>query len=135
MNIYVFGNGNLTFEQFKEFYEKPLEIFKDDKKVNFSICDFRGVDTLVMELLKSRTKNVTIFHIGEKPRYLPDQYRTKVSSWEMRGGFIDDESRDLAAILDCTHYLAEDFNSNERRMSGTQRNILKCQEMNKIRIV
>ncbi len=87
-----------------------------------------------MELLKSLNKNVTVFHIGEKPRYLPDKYKTKVAGWKLIGGFQDDESRDLAAIENCTHFIAKDFNSKADRISGTMKNILKCSALNKVEI-
>jgi hypothetical protein len=58
------------------------------KEVEFILCDFRGVDTMTMEFLKCLTAKVTIYHIGENPRYLPDKYRTKVSLWELLGVFL-----------------------------------------------
>ena len=87
------------------------------------MCDYKGVDTLVMELLKSEASKVTVYHIGERPRYLPDKYKTKVSGWKLIGGFETDEARDMAAIESCSHYLAVDFNSDEQRKSGTLKNI------------
>jgi hypothetical protein len=134
MNIYIFGNGNLSFDHFIEYYEKPLRSYLSRKDVSFLVCDFKGVDTLVMELLKCTSSQVTLYHIGERPRYLPDKYRTKVSQWQLKGGFESDEARDLAAIDHCTHYLAVDFNSNAQRKSGTQANIELCQERKKSRI-
>ena len=72
--IYVFGNGNLSFENFKFYYEKEvIEVLKE-QNVSFVICDFKGVDTLTMELLKSSSSNVTVMHIGDKPRYMPYKY-------------------------------------------------------------
>lgn len=135
MKIYIFGNGNLSFRSFKRYYETPLLKYFQNKEVSFLVCDFRGVDTLIMELLKCETGNVSIYHMSEKPRYLPDKYKTKVSNWNMVGGFEDDKSRDLQAIQDCTHFLAVDFNSNEKRKSGTQSNIELCLEMGKINLI
>jgi hypothetical protein len=126
MNIYIFGNGNLSFSDFKKYYEIPLMPFFADANVSFLLCDFRGVDTLAMELLKSITAQVTIFHLGERPRYLPDKYHTKVSAWKLLGGFASDLDRDNAAIDACTHFLAIDFNSSPQRKSGTSQNIETC---------
>ncbi len=134
MNIFIFGNGSISFEHFLRYYQTPLKGYLDNKKINFTVCDFRGTDTLAMELLKTLNKNVTIFHIGEQPRYFPNKYKTKVAEWKLSGGFQDDESRDLAAIENCTHFIAKDFNSKGERISGTMKNILKCRALNKVEI-
>lgn len=134
MKIYIFGNGNIKFSDFEEFYLKPLMKIQIKEVVEFFICDFRGLDTLMMEYLKYQTKNVTILHIGEKPRYIPDKYKTKVSQWKILGKFESDELRDNFGINECTHFIAYDFNSNNKRLSGTKKNIEKCIEVNKIRI-
>ncbi|MEN7549972.1 hypothetical protein AAG747_18750 [Rapidithrix thailandica] len=134
MNIFIFGNGNIRFSDFLEFYEKPLRKYSTQAHVSFSVCDFRGVDILIMELLKSVTQNVTLYHIGERPRYLPDQYKTTVGQWQLCGGFADDRQRDLTAIENCTHFLARDFNSSSQRKSGTLSNIELCEKLDKVRI-
>lgn len=134
MKIYIFGNGNITFQEFLAFYTKPLEKYLTQKQTTFLLCDFRGLDTLMMEYLKSETGKVIIYHIGEKPRYLPDKYKTKVNAWQWIGGFESDSARDKAAIEECTHFLAMDKNSNEKRKSGTLRNMELCEALNKIRI-
>ncbi len=134
MRIYIFGNGNLSFEDYKKYYE---DIINDTLLINttsFIVCDFKGVDTLTMELLKSKSANAAIYHIGQKPRYFPDIYKTKASSWTIKGSFENDEDRDNAAINDCTHFIAIDFNSDSKRISGTQKNIDKCIELGKIRL-
>ncbi len=87
-----------------------------------------------MEYLKSETSKVTIIHIGDKPRYIPDRYKTKVSQWNIVGGFESDESRDNHAIDTCTHFIATDFNSSDKRVSGTQKNILNCLSKRKTKI-
>lgn len=135
MTIHIFGNGNLSFDDFLKYYEAPLLPYLSDKSVHFSVCDFRGVDTLVMELLKSKSANVSVYHMSETPRYLPDKYKTKVSQWQLIGGFENDEDRDLAAIDNCTHFLAIDFNSNQKRISGTAKNISWCEHKNKISLL
>ena len=133
VRVYVFGNGNLGFDAFLDRYRAPL-LDLDLARCEVLVCDFRGVDTLTMELLKDRMAQVRVFHIGERPRYLPDRYRTKVSSWELVGGFEDDASRDAAAIEACTHFLGFDQNSNAKRTSGTQKNIERCLALGKIRL-
>lgn len=133
MKVYIFGNGNIRYSDFEALYLKPIKrLIKE--KAEFIVCDFRGVDTLVMEYLKCETDKVSVIHIGEKPRYLPDKYRTKVSQWKVIGGFEDDQSRDDYAINLCTHFIATDFNSSDKRISGTQRNITLCQSLGKTKI-
>lgn len=134
MIIYIFGNGNIQFEDFEELYLKPIKKLINKNEVEFIIGDFRGVDTLVMEYLKSKSKNVSILHIGEKPRYIPDKFKTKVPHWKIIGNFENDEARDNFAINHCTHFIAIDFNSDEKRKSGTQKNIELCKSLGKIQI-
>lgn len=134
MEIYIFGNGNLSFQDFMQYYAALLSKYLNNDEVFFLVCDFRGVDTLVMEFLKCSAKNVIVYHVGEHPRYLPDKYKTNVPHWNIVGGLVSDEARDFAAIQHCTHYLAFDFNSDKKRKSGTQKNIELCEEMGKINL-
>ena len=134
MKVYIFGNGNIKYTDFETLYLKPIESVLSEKEVSFILCDFRGTDTLAMEYLKHLSPNVTVVHIGERPRYMPDKYRTKVSQWKVIGGFEDDSSRDAYAIEQCTHFIATDFNSNEKRKSGTLKNIERCLELGKIQL-
>lgn len=134
MRLYIFGNGNLSFPDFLKYYHEPLSRLERGSNLHFIVCDFRGVDTLVMEYLKCSTPHVRVCHVGERPRYLPDKFRTMVSRWELIGGFRGDEDRDAFAMAACTHFLAFDFNSNARRKSGTQRNIERCLELGKARL-
>ena len=129
--IFIFGNGNISFQDFMIWYIEPLKTLVLDKNTSFILCDFRGTDTLLAEFLKTETEKVSIYHIGERPRYKADTFKTKANSWVYRGGFTTDEERDHQAINDCTHFLAVDFNSNEQRKSGTLKNIQRCLELNK----
>jgi len=131
--IYVSGNGNVTWENFHQFYIEPL------KKLNLSefefiIGDFSGTDTLMMEFLKDKSENVTILHVGKKPRYFANSFKTMTGKWKIIGGFTSDYERDLFGIEHCTHFLAADFNTDEKRKSGTLKNIEKCLNLNKIAI-
>lgn len=131
MKIFVFGNGNLSFDDFCKYYTNTLVPFVKGEDVHFILCDFRGVDTLMMEFLKCQTSHVTVYHIGEKPRYAPDKFNTHVGKWNFIGGFKSDKERDLQAIDDSTHFLAYDFNSDSKRKSGTAISIELCHEKNK----
>ncbi len=134
ISIYIFGNGNISLSDFITYYQQPLLPYITNSEVSFILCDFKGTDTLSMELLKTYAQHVTIYHIGEHPRYIPDKYKTKVGQWKLEGGFKDDESRDIAAIDNCTHFLAIDFNTNSKRKSGTLKNIECCLSNHKIKI-
>ena len=127
MNIFVFGNGNISFEDFLTHYQMPLvQVLHNHGNASFLVCDFRGVDTLVLEFLKTKTERVELCHIGERPRYLPDAFKTKVGQWQLKGGFDSDKARDQYAMENCTHFLAVDFNSDEKRKSGTLKNMEQC---------
>lgn len=128
MQLYVFGPGNLSLSDFLERYRRPLEGL--DRGVRYLVCDFRGADTLTLEHLKTHSPHVTVLHVGERPRYLPDRYRTRVSSWTLLGGFADDDARDQEAIARCTHFLAVDLDPS--RISGTRRNIERCLALGRV---
>jgi hypothetical protein len=72
MYLYVFGNGNLSFAEFLTYYHEPLGRLEHGSGLHFIVCDFRGVDTMVTEYLTCATPNVCVYHVGERPRYLPD---------------------------------------------------------------
>ena len=132
MKIFVFGNGNLSFDDFISLYKKPLSLITERYSPTFLLSDFRGVDTMMMEFLKTKTSNVTVYHIGYAPRYFPDKFKTKAEKWNLIGQFTSDKERDCAAINSCTHFLAYDFNSDEKRKSGTLKSIEICLAQNKI---
>lgn len=132
--IFVFGNGNLSWENFHRFYIDPLKETMVSE-CEFIIGDFTGIDTMMMEYLKDKTENVTIIHMKDRPRYFVNTFRNKTSKWKTVGGFISDAERDEFGISNCTHFLAVDFNSDETRKSGTLKNSEKCLSLNKIRII
>ena len=129
--IYVSGNGNLSWENFHQFYLEPLKNI-DFTECEFIIGDFMGADTLMMEFLKDKTPHVTILHMGKRPRYFANGFNTQAKQWKRIGGFNSDLERDEYAISISTHFLGTDFNSNEKRKSGTQKNIEKCFALHKI---
>ncbi len=134
MNVYyIFGNGNISWADFHTYYAAQLLALAADADNAFIVGDFRGVDTLALELLKTLTPRVSLYHVGERPRYKPDAFRTQVAQWTIVGGFASDAERDEAAIMACTHFLAIDFNSDAKRTSGTQKNIAHCLHLGKIR--
>lgn len=130
--IYISGNGNTSFEDFQHYYLPHLQELSGDPEHHFIVGEFRGIDVLTLEFLKTKTANVSVYHCGEKPRYMPDPFRTHVREWKTVGGFKSDGERDRAAIERCTHVLAIDFNSDDNRKSGTQKNIERCLQMGKV---
>lgn len=133
MRLYVFGNGNLGFDAFLQHYVPVLETALAADAA-FIVCDFRGADVLTLEWLKTRTGEVEVLHVGERPRYLPDRYRTRVSAWTLSGGFASDEARDTAALERCSHVLARDFNSKPERTSGTARLLEQAATLGRVRL-
>jgi len=133
--IFIFGNGNLSFEDFLQHYVPVLEQTCDDPDTEYLLCEFRGVDILALEWLKCKTPRVTLFHMNNRPRYLPDQFRTHVNEWTIKGGYQSNLERDLAALHACTHFLGIDFNTDKFRKSGTQKNIETCLKLKKTRLL
>ncbi len=133
--IYVFGNGRLSFDDFLRLYVPPLEAALAHHDSAWVVCDFRGVDTLVMEYLKARTAAVTVFHVGDRPRYLPDRHGALAQRWVIRGGFADDRARDEAALAACTHYLAIDRFSLPTKPTSTAALIERCRAAGRIALV
>ena len=134
MKIFIFGNGNISFERYLALYYPLIKKYIGNKKVEFVVCDYKGCDTLVIEHIKLHNK-VTIFHMLDKPRYKPDTYKTRCSNWNYIPGYETDEQRDFAACMYCTHFIAFDFNTSTNRVSATKRNILYCLELKKIRLL
>jgi hypothetical protein len=135
MKIFVSGNGNTSFEDFLQYYAAPIsQILEKEADAQFLVGEFRGTDILTLEFLKTKTALVQVFHVGSAPRYFPDKFKTYAQNWQLVGGFTSDASRDAAAIEACTHFIATDFNSDEKRTSGTLKNIQKCLKLGKIRL-
>ncbi|WP_294293075.1 hypothetical protein [uncultured Chryseobacterium sp.] len=131
--IFLFGNGNLSWENFHRFYIEPLK-GTAVSECEFIIGNFAGTDTMMMEYLKDKTENVTIIHMKDRPRYSVNTFRNKASKWKTVGGFVSDAERDNFGISNCTHFLAVDFNSDETRKSGTLKNIEKCVSLGRIKL-
>jgi len=101
--IFICGNGNISFEKFNEYYINKLKHHINPNNY-FIIGDFRGVDTLIQEYLKTLTSNVEVCHLYKKPRYLSDKFKTYVCNWKITGNFKTNEERDLYMINKCTHF-------------------------------
>jgi len=133
MRLYILGNGNVGFDAFTNLYVPELASAVASG-AGFVVCDFRGTDTLAMEWLKTQTADVEVLHVGERPRYLPDRFRTRVSAWTVTGGFASDAERDEAALQRCTHVLGVDFNSDDKRTSGTAKMLERAEAKGRARL-
>lgn len=123
--VYVFGNGRLEFDDFIQLYAPTMRA-AISPETTWILGDHCGVDTLAMEFLKTRSERVTVLHVGERPRYLPDRHDTLARAWTLLGGFADDHARDEAAVDRCTHYLAVDRFATPLRPTGTASLIARC---------
>ena len=133
--LFICGNGNCSLEQWISYYKLGIDTYGFENGQQFILGDFRGVDTLTMEYLKDKTHNVTICHLYNKPRYLPDKFNTYVDEWNIKGGFKSNTERDEYMIRSCTYYLGFDQNSNKKRISGTFKNLQRCSNLGKYRIL
>lgn len=132
--VFICGNGNITFEEFQEYYVNAINLTLTSlKNYSYILGDFRGVDTLVMEYLKDKTMQVEICHLFNKPRYFPDKFKTFVEDWKITGGFQTNAQRDRYMIEQCTHFIAIDKNTDQNRVSGTYKNIELCKKLCKMR--
>jgi len=122
--VFICGNGNISFDAFAHDYLDKIK-HAANSGMSFVLCDFRGADILSMEVLKTLSANVTICHVGSRPRYTPDKYKTFVSKWKFIGGFLGDADRDDYAANLAKYIIAADYNSDENRKSGTRTNIEK----------
>lgn len=136
MKLFICGNGNIPFDTFLKKYVNPIEqLLEENNNIEFILCEFRGLDILMLEYLKTKSRQVTVLYMGNKPRYKPDEFRTFVKDWNFIGGYTSNLQRDLAAIDMCTHFLAYDINSDSFRTSGTFKNIKKCLSLGKRQII
>jgi hypothetical protein len=117
---FISGHGNITFEEWYIKY-KPLIDKGLEEKSNFILGDFRGTDVLSMEYLKDKTKSVIIAHCFSKPRYRVDTVDLPSKFWEYKGGFENDEERDIYMTKHSDVDIA--FFREGRENSGTAKNI------------
>ncbi len=125
----------MSFDDFRGLYVLAIDSALERVATSWVVCDFRGVDTLTMEYLKTRTAAVSVFHVGAAPRYLPDRRHTHVDEWTIRGGFADDAARDQAALASATHFLAVDRFSTPKRPTATARLVDRAMAAGRVPLV
>jgi len=124
---FISGHGYLTYEDWLLHYKSKLDKVLSNKGF-FILGDYKGCDVLCMEYLKNKTSNVTICHMFDKPRYLPDKFNSLVKNWEIIGNFVSDESRDTYMTNNSDFDIA--YVKEGGDISGTAKNInrRKCKE-------
>ena len=113
---FISGHGNVTEEEFQEHYVPQLrQVLSDSFETRFVVGDFRGADTLAQQWLLGKTKNVTVYHMFESPRFN--------AGWPTKGGFQSNATRDRAMTAASDDDIAwlRDPDTN----SGTRRNLLR----------
>lgn len=117
---FISGHGNVSFEEWLEYYKPQIDnaLLENAK---FIISDFRGADVISMEYLKNKTKQVTVYHCFEKPRYKVDVVDLQSKDWEYIGGYSSDSERDK----DMTNCSTDDilWIKAGKEKSGTAKNL------------
>lgn len=89
MRYFISGHLDLTIDEFTANYKPQIDDALNDDFCSFIIGDARGADLMAQKYLNNKTKNVTIYHMHDKPRHNIFNYPTV-------GGFKSDEERDTA---------------------------------------
>lgn len=130
--IFITGNGNISYELFEKHYISILKKFDPNFEHKYIVSDFRGTDTLAMEWLKTKTKNVTICCKGLAPRYMPDTFKTYVKNWKVVNCLKNNRGCDEYMLTNCNYLLGYDQNTDSNRISGTMHNLMRAKRMKKI---
>lgn len=79
MNIFIFGNGNISFEDFLTYYKNPLKDYLGNKKIEFTATHVKldNIDNQCIIFLLRGLGNSSIFLIiysnkGSKVILLPN---------------------------------------------------------------
>lgn len=109
---FISGHLDLTEEEFNEYYV-PRILTAIQSGARFVVGDAPGADHLAQRWLKRHGTNVTVFHMGENPRYS--------NGLPTRGGFKSDTARDSTMTAASSHDIA--WVREGRENSGTARNL------------
>jgi dCMP deaminase len=141
---FCFGSGHLTDKEFETHYIPQLQqIFLTEENYEFIMGDYKGADKLCFLYINyywshnKKTPKITVYHMFDKPRFKVGQ----TAHIKTIGGFSSDEERDTAMTKDSTHdiYWIKDLrdivpNYDPNRKSGTEKNIIRRQVYNKLKI-
>lgn len=114
--LHVSGHLDITPLEFNKNYIPILRFFGDEGNA-FVVGDCIGADTLAQQLFHNHGyKNVTVYHLSEKPRY-------NVGNFNTVGGFLTDNARDTA-MTEASHMDIAWIRKGKER-SGTARNLIR----------
>lgn len=127
MIYFISGHLDLSKNDFEKYYQTKI----DDAiltESSFLIGDAKGLDLMAQEYLKKYSK-IIIYHMFDKARF-------NIGNWETVGGFKNDTERDFAMTsnsdIDIAYVRPTEEseklygkNYNPKRISGTEKNILR----------
>jgi len=116
MIYFISGHRNITLEEFEKYYKQQIFNALKNKNSKFVIGDYDGVDSIAQQFLINKTKNVTIYHMFDKPM-------NNNGNWKTKGGYIDDIDRDSAMTRESDEDIVWVRNPGE--LSGTEQNIIR----------
>ena len=133
MKIYfISGHCDITQGEFKEYYHARLDAALEEK-ASFVVGDARGVDMLTHAYLNVKTRDVTVYHIGQKPFH-------NMGGFPTRGGFDNHAKKDAAMTrisdADIAWVRSEEEQKKlygdkyRKRKSGTQKNLERRAKLN-----
>jgi hypothetical protein len=74
---FVSGPLDISAQEFAENYGKKLELaLEQDPDAHFVLGDAPGTDRMTFDFLLERTPNITVYHLGSKPRHDVGPIRT-----------------------------------------------------------
>ena len=143
MKYFISGHLDLTQDEFEKHYKSQIDAALCESSSEFVIGDATGADLLAQQYLFYKDKNVTIYHIGSKPRNLANH------CFSTHSGFKTDELRDEAMTQnsdidiawvrvltnDQIEILQKQLKEkgrkyNPSRVSGTEKNLIRRNKKN-----
>ena len=115
--FFVSGHLNLTIDEFNQFYTPFLEQAMK-QNCSFVIGDAIGADFMAQSyLMKNHYDKVVVYHMFETPR--------NNCGFKTKGGFDSDDARDSQMTRDSTKDICWVRKGKSKRISGTEKNILR----------
>lgn len=115
--VFVSGHLDLTEEEFREHYG-PRILEAHAQGWDFAVGDARGTDQMTQDFLKRMAGRVTVYHMGDAPRYN--------AGFPTVGRLANDEERDAAMTCESARDIA--WVRPGREKSGTARNLARRAE-------
>jgi hypothetical protein len=124
MIYFISGHRDIKREEFEEYYVPQLRATLLDKKAQYVVGDYYGVDMMAQEWLRDNLSNlsvVTVYHMWDKPKNLATPL------FNLSGGYKSDVARD-SAMTD-TSDIDIAWIRKGKEFSGTAQNILRRKTM------